>query len=645
LCRALGWDPFSAWMTAFFYVTAPMAIKRNAYGWYDTDPYNLIFPPLILASLCWALRDPRRQWAAGTLGGIATAIFSYFWVGWPLFFGLTAGACVALGGLRVVARRWGMVFPWKYLASYAGVTLLMMGIFLTPPGLIEALSYAAKSLGQFTSAEQNLWPNIFVTVGESQSVSPAGLMRLTGTYLASGLMLIGLAGRAFQLRRFGAPGEKASWVAFVLWTVLLTYLSLRLLRFSLLFVIPLAIFGGLGAGYLRTFLCGRIGRFRALALHPARVTAASTAVVLLLVLPFQADAAHRAAVYPHLIMNDAWYDFMSQVKEKTEPDALLYNWWPPGHMIKAVAERGVIQDGATQHLPECYWITRFLMATDEREALGILRMLYVSGNGALDYLVRAGWDLADAIDAVNAAVKETRSGAAHSLGERLTEKAKDEFLALTHGDVRDLPVYTMVYDENIEANIAMSVMSRWNFRKAKMIRREALESMRGMLGTGEYIHMLQRITGRILKYREESAERLIKDGFIHFSNGLMVEESLSEAKIRMNEYGGRWMEPMSVISMSGGKVREVFSRSADKLETSVLIYLKGGRHHAVLADRLLILSMLFRLYYLQGEGLRYFRPWVATEHPVLGNRLYLYKIDWKKFLSAGEPSLETNIKP
>src|SRR5690606_12982097 len=105
----------------------------------------------------------------------------------------------------------------------------------------------------------------------------------------------------------------------------------------------------------------------------------------------------RAAQNDVPIINDAWYNALTQIRDNSEEDAIITSWWDFGHHFKAISERSVTFDGTTQNTPQGHWVGRFLMTGDEQEAIGILRMLDCGATTANE-LIQA--ELGEPVDAV-----------------------------------------------------------------------------------------------------------------------------------------------------------------------------------------------------------------------------------------------------
>ena len=136
-------------------------------------------------------------------------------------------------------------------------------------------------------------------------------------------------------------------------------------------------------------------------------------------------------------------------------------------------------------------------------------------------------------------------------------------------------------------------------------------------------------TSVVLKYpgKSELVKREEEDLF--FTNGLRVNLKNKDAYIEIparNIAGS----PVSLLTMEDGKLAEKVY-IGDLVDVSALLVDKGDTYVAVLAHRELIRSLLFRLYYLKGQGLRFFELFSSREDPRSGTMIYTFRVDWKAF--------------
>ncbi|MDD5218596.1 MAG: STT3 domain-containing protein, partial [Candidatus Omnitrophica bacterium] len=468
VCVALKKGIFASFLGCVTLVLSPVAIQRGAFGWYDTDPYNYIFPLLILSSLIVGCHEKKRALVFGIAGGILTAVYSFFWVGWPFIVCLIVLGGVSASMMSHFFKMRGPEYALKYTLFYILSALLGLLCFMTPIGLYQSLLSVWKDLPMFTNPKYDVWPNIFITVGETRSISFQKLIFLTGNYLSYGMAAFGVIGAGVFYIIKKSSQDFSQWLVLVIVSVPLFILPFHTERFSLLFVMPLSVFTVFGAELMRDMLQTLMAKVPFVKAVVTRWL--SMLVIILWIIPAQLVFAHGVVMGLHPIMDDAWYDTLQQIRQKTPEDSIVYSWWPPGHFITSVARRRVLVDGASQHLPECYWIARFFVATEENEALGILRMLRAGGNDALDYLLREGYDFDDAMSMIIRVIKLDRDEAAKNMAEVepvLPETIREKLLPLTHGQTTPGPSYIMLYYEMIEKSMGISYIGKWNFRKAK----------------------------------------------------------------------------------------------------------------------------------------------------------------------------------
>ncbi len=623
-------------------VLSPIFIQRSAFGWYDTDPYNYIFPGIILALFFRGTRDRKKVMISGLAGGLTTGLYSFFWNGWPFIFVLIT-ICSMIGW---VTEYW----PWRrsadrkgsyarFLGAYAGSSLFFAVLFMTPAGFINVIREGWTVSQQFALSKSDLWPNIFLTVGEAQGISLKKMIYLIGNYVTVGLALFGYAANGLRAFRSKDKQDFQEWAILSVFTLPLIVMSLRTERFCVLLVLPLALFVMLGAENLTGILQQLFAALRPRFFAARRMRMVTPILVFLIALPLQVISAHVVAGGIQPIMNDAWFEVMQQLKEKTPPDAIVNSWWPPGYFISSLAARRTTADGGTQHLHETYWMARFFLSPDEREAAGLLRMLNTSGNDALEYLQSKGFDLPDAIDLIPSIVSQSRADAAQKLKDRMDPASLEHLLDLTHGKGDLPPTYVFLYNDLMEQNLAVSMLATWDFRKAREIHESASRaraSRRGLAflkrpSFAAYLQEVFSISNGLLKYTPEANLVKREGDVLLFANGLGVNLQDMTSYLSLPDKGVTG-QPMSFFYMRNGELVEK-QNSGEKVDASALLITKTGGFQSVMADPRLIRSMLFRLYYLRGEGLHFFKPFIEKQDSPTGTTLLVYELDreaWEK---------------
>ena len=155
---------------------APINLKRGSLGWFRTDPYNILFPLLLLGCLFLALRPASKKdgylWAV--IFGLTLSFYALFWQGWGLLFFM--GMACALGAAAYnffikkdkIHARQNLLF----LAIFIGTTLLVVSMCFSFQDFFILFKEGFGELRKFTHRGLDLWPNLFMAVGELKKTYP-----------------------------------------------------------------------------------------------------------------------------------------------------------------------------------------------------------------------------------------------------------------------------------------------------------------------------------------------------------------------------------------------------------------------------------------------------------------------------------------
>jgi hypothetical protein len=181
-------------------------------------------------------------------------------------------------------------------------------------------------------------------------------------------------------------------------------------------------------------------------------------------------------------VHDAWWDALERIRNETAPETIVATWWPYGYWAKYAAERRVSADGGSlpTHVP--LWLGRLLLASDEAETAGLLRMLACgsdatpqAGNerGACKRLSSRGVDVAAAHELLIEMAPLDRDRAAAVLGRAgVHENAWSEILEASH--CRPPPLLLVLSSEMIRTS-GWKILADWN---------RSLPAHEGYLGGG-----------------------------------------------------------------------------------------------------------------------------------------------------------------
>ncbi|MFZ5801754.1 MAG: STT3 domain-containing protein [Candidatus Omnitrophota bacterium] len=609
-------------IAAMVLLISPVAIQRGFYGWYDTDPYNYVFPFAILALVFQGIRGGKRNWAA--IGaGFLTSFYALFWNGWLWIFlivGWLTLSAKAITWVRPLNIRWT---PLRFLGFYLLSSGLGFTLLMTPSGLASSVREAITALPKFAGMETNLWPNIFLTVGETRSIGIAKLIHLIANPTTFTAVLLGWIG--YGWRRLAQKAWESLAIWGLLWSLALPLLilALRTERFSILFSIPFAIGVAFATDFvfeMTAWFVGRWPRFQKI------FKMALTGLWLALLLPMGFLYAHAVSMSQEPIMNDDWFRSLQVLREKTPEHSVVYSWWPPGHFITSIAERAVIADGASQHQPECYWLARFFMEADEEKALRILRMMYAGGNRAVELLEEGGLSTRKAIERIEQLLDLSPEEARRQIvaWEGIDREALRNAL---FGAAAPGPAFIYLYDEMVDQVLALSFVAGWNFAKAERFHEESLGRVRNPFSRKEHsLRRLNEISDGFMKYQSYAKTRSTQGSEILFENGLVVDLVTKESRIENPAQGIRG-EPYSLfVSVDAGL--EEIPNSKNLLDVSALVYQRGIEYESVLADRRMIRSILFRLFYAEGRGLSHFRTVYRADSGERKDGFQIFEVVW-----------------
>ena len=389
-------------------------VSRTVFGRFDTDMFVLLMDILLVLFLSEALRAkrPGSRVLFSFLFASSAAVYSRCWT--PEGAGVAAGAAL-LGGLIFIAVL--LVTPRRFLsgrrfenrepltlllcaALSAGCLFLMHG-----PSLLARISSYPSATAPVPAASGVL-PNLLTGITElsAPDLVPksflqwfSGFSRETHTIVNGiGGILAALLSLGFFVLVFfrcfgkhreivsGPAGRRSDGLYFCLFAVLLAG-GLFVCRYGNRFTEHLAVPVGLTAGALiggivRTAKrsggrCRTAGLlFAAILLMAGAVPAVSGAV--------QVSGRSRPCV------SDASADAMAWIRENAEdPEAVVLSWWDYGYYYEYESGHPCLWDGATQDGIRGILFSKAMATGSADLSLSILRMLSVSGNKAVDYLL------------------------------------------------------------------------------------------------------------------------------------------------------------------------------------------------------------------------------------------------------------------
>ncbi len=643
-------------------------VNRTIFGHADNDAYNIFFSVFIfwLFIECYEQRDWRKKLALGVGAGILTGLFSWAWTGWWYVFDFTLAAtglyiAYLLIKKRKDLRQFHKDETVRNSAMSLGIFILSAGIFVSLISTIGTFLRAPLQPLNFlilkVAAKASLWPNVYTTVAELNEASLQSIIGVMG-----GMFLLGLAVLGLILLLIGKDKKDENWLyAFIiaLWLGAMLYASTKGIRFTMLVVPPLALGFGITAGKIYHWASTLAAR--ELHIHKA-IMAVVCCIAFLLPLgitpipPFcsqgMCGSSLAAAKGDIPIVNDAWYNALTKIKQDSRPDAIINSWWDFGHHFKYIADRAVTFDGGSQNRPQAHWIGKVLLTSDEDQAIAILRMLDCGANTAFDIVENHSGDTKRGVDTIYRLLgTDAKQGRALLKDSGMPDDKAQQVIDRVYCQPPE--DYFITSDDMVGKGSVWAHFGSWNFERASIWINTRSKSQE------EAIAFMKREFG----YDDEQAERtyfevqsLGSEGEANswiapwpafVSNGGCASASNSSMRCQLN-LGSQRID----IDIDLRTMEPVVENAKDKPTLTTIAYVdaKGfhqkwfngttlpygltiirddnGNVQALLMSPELTGSMFTRLYFFNGIGLKHFRLF-DTENSFVGTKVYVWKLDWE----------------
>ncbi|MFT4261003.1 MAG: STT3 domain-containing protein [Candidatus Woesearchaeota archaeon] len=386
----------------------------------------------------------------GSLAGFFVGLFSRSWSAWWFVFVLVMAAMIGYIAFLILqkiirneSRDWS---DFKKPGILSGVVIISGIIFTTIFSGLQAVISAPLTifgrggvgLGIQDAIGQGLWPNVLTTVAELSRPSTMQIVNNLGGPVIFIVAMMGIILSLLPLKNwkkyeylifYGGlffaflatttlPMDLAinqgidysiTFTALITLPILLGFVNLLFRKYDvdLLFAVFVSVL------FIATIFTATQGVRFVLLIVPALALALAISfaraiefiknmfdkrdwsmdigyvaiiiIALVLFMPI-ATAGHNTGYQRTPGISDAWYDSLAEIKETTPQDTILTSWWDFGHWFKALADRRVTFDGATQSTPMAHWVGKALITNDYEESVGILRMLACGSRTGFDEL-------------------------------------------------------------------------------------------------------------------------------------------------------------------------------------------------------------------------------------------------------------------
>lgn len=636
----------------------PAIMSRTPWGHADTDVYNIFFPLVAVWLFVEALRarTVKKQLLFAGLCGASIGIYANYWTGWWYLFDLIAGALGVAVIVELVLHykllKQGLREVWEKtrLKKFMSIGVIWFVVSMVVGALTVGLRkfmYGAFFAGVShttikEAANDNLWPNVLTTVAE---LSPANFNNVVASVGGMLLFVIAVAGIVFLLLRKNAQGSRniAMGALLALWFVGTIYMSFKGTRFIMLIGPAFAVAFGVAAGLL-TQIASRFGQRQ---FHVKKAVTTGIMILVLLVVIVNpakgtnmAEASFKSVRNDVPIVNDAWWDSLTKIKDESAKNAIINSWWDFGHHFKYIADRAVTFDGGSQNSPQAHWIGRALQTDNEREAVGILRMLGCGANTAYNLAFEEMKDPLRAEKFVKKIILLDREAAI----QLADEAGLSEVVQYTHCEPPEN--YVIASGDMIGKAGVWSHFGLWDFEKAEVWKRwrkvpasEAVPQMAERFNMSE--EKAQRLYDQASALSSEKAANqwispwigYITQGAADCKNGdvlkcgsrIEIDLDAQTASVRLNQ-GIAQAGQVIVYGTDGSK--NVLEAKEGNPELSIVVWPRSSTaFRAIASYSQLADSMFTRLYFMDGLGLEYFEPFVSKDQ-LIGGSVNVYKVDW-----------------
>jgi len=606
-------------------------------------------------------------------------------------------------------QKYGIIVTILLVSS--GIVSVIVGGF---NNFIVGLTRGAITFTAIKNASlPTLWPNVFTTVAELNASSLGEVVNSAGGLLVFFISMLGALLLLFKGRKehaFEFPydliwpvllilltiGVVNAWYAFIvvlclligllviykkyhqrdhdillgvllaLWFIGTTYAGIKGQRFGMLIGPAVSVAFGAAAGILYTVLAP-------FAQAHLKIKKMLTGILIIILFgifiigptssgPHMVRAAYSMTSQDLPIVNDAWYNVLTKIKQESKSDAIINSWWDFGHHFKYFADRQVTFDGASQNAPQAHWIGRVLQTPDEKEAVAILRMLDCGGNSAFDVVYNKTQDPIVSINMVKEIIMLDNAEAKKYAQDRgvpeitqYTHCAPPENFFITSADMSSKSQvwsHFGLWDFKraevwlrwrfVDQETAVpQMMERFNWSReaAEKSYQDAQDIMAGInpdsRTEGDPETLANQWISPWIAYINnpepcQSTKDLIKCGSV------LVNLSSKEAQVPVQ--GGYGLAGVLVSYDREGNITRTKLNGNEQL--TVVTWPQGNTIMGIGQLQYLSESMFTRLFYMNGLGLTHF------DHFAEDNQLFYGKVSvWKVNWAGGEKRIPADVAP
>jgi len=611
----------------------PTFLGRTPAGFSDTDAYAVFFPLMII----WLFLESftaikaKNKYLLGGLAGLFTGIFAFAWTGWWYIFDVLLGSLIVYF-IYLFIKYKGAVFKklktknmLKTAAAYLASSIVFVSILSGFSNFINAIKGPLTIFFLKSAAHETLWPNVYTTVAELNAVSMTQVIAALSGKIFFGLATLGIL--LIFLKKNKIQLDIKYGILLALWYIATLATTTRGARFVMYMVPVFAV--GLGIFYGKIYTLITNWGSRELDLNK-KLLAIGLIIVAVASLSPLMSAAQNTALHEVPSMNDAWYNALTKIKEESPENAIINSWWDFGHWFKAIGDRAVTFDGASQNTPSAHWIGKTLLTSNEDEAIAILRMLDCGSNDAYDLLLEKTEDPVTTKRVIDEIILENENEAREIL-EDYTDNPS-EILENTHCDPPEN--YFITSEDMVSKAGVWGHFGSWDFERAfaydTIKSNSKTAAISNLVGMGYSQEEAESTFRQLNGLNEQQANAWIapypayagdgqcqtQNNTIYCTNGLIITED-NEAIVQTNS---------GQAKLKSYRIDDQIFEGEEGTDEIAAAYISKTQS-SILMQAPLLESTFTELFYYQGE---YVENFELFDHQtgIDGFDIYTWKVKW-----------------
>lgn len=655
LSGLFGISYFGSFLASIIFCLSPMVLVRSSFGWFDTDIFNLLLPLIITLTLASSfIKKGFRGRLLILLSGVFLGVYSSFWAMWWIFlYVFFAGIlfyklCVIFydkEDVLLIKIKDSLFELFLFVFSTYLSVFLISGLDVIKNSLREPFVYFAVRQGV---ALDNFWPGLAFSVFELKSSDIFDIVNFIG----GGFVLYGgIVGVLLLIihKRLLLEFKEKNFIFALLFVWLFTAAVLTHFgtRFILFLILPLSVFFSYFWDILYGFILEEKNIFGPLKKINRKVYNSFLGCIFFSIIVIPVNNSLKLELLP--LMNDSWWQILSEIKKNTPAEAIINASWPEGDLIMSIARRATVEDAHWQYNAIPYWFNNVLLSNNENQSLGIIRMIDASGNQAFEELSKVlNYDKYTSLEVIKKILTLKREDGEAFLSKYIKDKGDlKKILELIYA--APPPAYLIVHDLLLSSMPMLSKVANWDFGKYRLWNKfQELGKDKFIVYVKEKFNCLEEDSEKLYlgfkSMREEDISDWVtvdnyafytnysgqyfynrEDNIIQFANGLAVDKEGLKAYL-WSDSSRENIIPGRVIFFTNGVVKENINKDGNE-KYSLLLSEDNGIYKAVLFSSPLADSLFFKLYFMQGKGLEHFKL-IGHNSKEGFSDIYLYKIEW-----------------